>query len=524
MHKYVLLLALGFCSTGLMAQRAQELKPEQITLFSNGTYYLRQEGKLQADSLGKSFLTFPQKPINGTLWIYNTNKDTRISQIDFGEQKLKRSYDAYSLGTLLKGNVGKTVELTVIGEGQNPSTIYSGLLLNVKTVDDVNNWIVVLKGTNPMGKSSIRLIQLSQIKNANFSGYDNINMRFEQDSSAVVATVQANKTNTSYPVGMMSLQQGMQWKPSYLLRLESKDKARLSLKATILNDAFDLNEVPVSLVVGNPKMVDNSLDPVVGGVQAPPPVRYAPRAYNKMAMNRAAVYEDADSSPAYVQDEYVTEGSQSEDFYLFNAGKLSLKKDQRSVVPIAQNVVDFEHLYDLEIGHNFNYNESDQPTRTNARHLIKFTNTLDYPLTDGIMMVVDENQSPLAQVSMPYVSKGGDGRVDVANARDVKAEVLETQTKREKNFRTVNKVSYDQLTISCKVKVTNALPKVAKVRAYRVFEGKLIEGDGGKSRVLSTNYGVNDSFNWEITKEMAAGSSMTYEITYKLLAPAREGQ
>ena len=94
MHKYALILALGFCSTGLMAQRAQELKPEQITLFSNGTYYLRQEGKLQADSLGKSFLTFPQKPINGTLWIYNTNKDTRISQIDFGEQKLKRSYDA----------------------------------------------------------------------------------------------------------------------------------------------------------------------------------------------------------------------------------------------------------------------------------------------------------------------------------------------------------------------------------------------------------------------------------------------
>jgi hypothetical protein len=277
--------------------------------------------------------------------------------------------------------------------------------------------------------------------------------------------------------------------------------------------------------VGNPKMVDNSLDPVVGGVPAAPPVRYAPRAYSKQLRgSRADIEMDATSAGAYVQEEYVTEGTQSEDFYLFNAGKLSLKKDQRSVVPIAQNVVDFEHLYDLGLGQNFNYNESDQPTKTNARHLIKFTNTLDYPLTDGIMMVVDENQSPLAQVSMPYVSKGGDGRVDVANARDVKAEVLETQTKREKNFRTVNKVSYDQLTISCKVKVTNALPKVAKVRAYRVFEGKLVEGDGGKSRVLSTNYGVNDSFNWEITKEMAAGSSMTYEITYKLLAPAREGQ
>jgi len=523
MHKYALILALGFCSTGLMAQRAQELKPEQITLFSNGTYYLRQEGKLQADSLGKSFLTFPQKPINGTLWIYNTNKDTRISQIDFGEQKLKRSYDAYSLGTLLKGNVGKYVELAVIGDGQNAGVTYSGVILNVKTVEDENNWIVVIKG-NIAGKSNIRLIELSQIKNANFAGYDNINMRFEQDSSAVVATVQANKTNTSYRVGMMSLQQGMQWKPSYLLRLESKDKARLSLKATILNDAFDLNEVPVSLVVGNPKMVDNSLDPVVGGVPAAPVVRYAHKRAMPMAMSKSAMYEDADSSPAYVQEEYVTEGTQSEDFYLFNAGKLSLKKDQRSVVPIAQNVVDFEHLYDLGLGQNFNYNESDQPTKTNARHLIKFTNTLDYPLTDGIMMVVDENQSPLAQVSMPYVSKGGDGRVDVANARDVKAEVLETQTKREKNFRTVNKVSYDQLTISCKVKVTNALPKVAKVRAYRVFEGKLVEGDGGKSRVLSTNYGVNDSFNWEITKEMAAGSSMTYEITYKLLAPAREGQ
>jgi len=523
MQKYWLIIALACCSTSLIAQRAQELKPEQITLFSNGTYYLRQEGKLQADSAGKSFLTFPQKPINGTLWIYNTNKDTRINQIDFGQQTLKRSYESESMKEILMANVGNTVELTLTSENStSPNTTYYGTLEAVRKGTDENNWMVILKGSVKLGINT-RVIPGYQIKNVNFPGANSISLRHEQDSTAVVATVKSNKANTNYPVGMMSLQQGMQWKPSYLLRLESKDKARLTLKATIMNDAFDLKDVPVSLVVGNPNMADMSLDAVVGGATPPP----RPRVYQRYNMAKAARMENAApmaDGEAYVAEEYAMQGSQSEDFYLFNAGKLSLKKDQRSVVPISQNVVDYEHFYELGLGSNLYQNQNDEPSRTNARHFIKFTNTLDYPMTDGIMMVVDENQSPLAQVNMPYVSKGGDGKVDIANARDVKAEVLETQTRREKNTRKFQNVSYDEITVRCKVKVTNALPRAAKVRASRQFNGIIDEADGGKTRLLAGNYGFNDQTTWEYTKEMPAGSSNTFTIVYHFLTPNNDGR
>ena len=64
-------------------------------------------------------------------------------------------------------------------------------------------------------------------------------------------------------VGMVYLQSGLRWLPSYKVTIDGAGQARVQLEATLVNDLTDLQDVSANLVIGVPAFVaQDTLDPI----------------------------------------------------------------------------------------------------------------------------------------------------------------------------------------------------------------------------------------------------------------------
>ena len=182
-------------------------------------------------------------PVLGTFWPYTTGAGKLVSA-RAGRDTVTEDKAAVDLRQIARANVGKDVVVV----DQNKERI-EGKLLAVPARDekDAAPGELLLVAT----ANGTRVVQLAQVRDLEVKGEFTAKLPVERQREQLTLTVEGADANTK--VGVMYVQRGLRWIPSYRLDIDGAGRAAVQMEASLVNDLVDLELATVHLVIGVPK-------------------------------------------------------------------------------------------------------------------------------------------------------------------------------------------------------------------------------------------------------------------------------
>lgn len=560
-------------SMGAFAQ----LQPTKLSVFSNGTFFEQKEGKLKFDH-NTAHVDLPGSILQGTFWLAG-NSDIKIKQIDVGIDTVKKVKSAQYLDDFLAGNEGKTVTLRFIQNlvaNPNPTLrTLSGTLVSFNK----QSGLIKLKTTD--GK--VILINADNLNDIDLDA--NANDTFKDDTLILRANIYLDKPVAEAPFNQVSMQTGLQWQPSYFIKLDNDKDARLIMKATVENGTeVSYDKIDLDLVVGSPQLFFGTATDPVSHFFAPPPPSLSynwdyegdsddeldyrgarnnrfRRAFTRnytiaattvngsMATGQGygsgsgiaprinvksklfeTIFDNNGSEfmadTAFYQinlditgdKDYSSEGKKSADLYYYKAGKVSLPKNTKTVLPISQSTIAYKHVYEAAIGDitNYAYNKAilnDEAKTVDVFHSLKLTNKTAAPLTEASVFVVNENEDPIAQDKITYTPINEDVSIKLSKAIDVSVKSKENEIGKDEKARKFNKKTYDKVMLKGTVDIVNSLDKAITLTLKKALRGEVTKTYGGTvvkpGRFLDIN--PISLIKWDIDLKPGEKKTIVYE-------------
>jgi len=226
------------------------LTPTAVNVFKNGTYFIVKEGTVYPKQ-SKISLDVPASPLLGTYWI-NTAKDVTISKITYVTDTLKSLSTAQTIPDIISANKGKKIKISYKSDEKTSKELSGTLvdyfkitgMMKIKTVDAKTYYILA-----------------SQV--SDFAVDDVPVDKMSSDSLVRLAKVEFSKSFESTPLKLVYMQTGIQWVPSYNVKLISDKELQLEMKALVETTAEDLDNCDLTLTVGNPQFFYGyNIDPI----------------------------------------------------------------------------------------------------------------------------------------------------------------------------------------------------------------------------------------------------------------------
>ena len=520
MKKIMVTLGLVMFTTAMFAQSA--LKPVQVNVFKNGTYFIAKEGSVPLKK-GSALLELPKQPLLGTYWL-NASKDTKISKVYFLTDTIRKTKIPQNFADIFKGSVGKKVRFAYsVGSEKNLREI-SGTLAEFYE------------------SSSIAKIKLADNKTTYFPVSSIVEFTIEDtgvgmlsvDSLIRVAKIFLDKPLTNIDLRLVYMQAGIQWFPSYNIKIMNDNELQLEMKALVENYAEDIDDAELTLTVGNPQFFYGAtLDPIYNNyltslfdiktasmTTIPLQMQTYANENSYVAMDRsvnAGVFEQ--------YNDYSTEGEKTNDLYMYKIGKVSLPKQSKSSFQIFSTKLPYKDMYEVAIGDVVNYNyysyiSNDPEKRFDVYHSLQLTNVTTFPFTTAPAFVMNENLQPLAQDRLKYTPTGANVSVQLSKAGDVVVKNREEEVKKEENVKKVGKVYYNKVTIKGYIDIENLQNKKILLTVKKnLLANVLNASDGGKISKSGRYSNLNPfiDVNWEISLGTKEKKTITYE--YEVYAP-----
>ena len=214
--KYFSIFLISFFASKLYAQQQmQTLSPKRISIFKNGTFFVKKSGTVQVENK-QFYIAPPSNVLLGSFWIY-TNSDTKLKSISVQNDTVKMLKSCAGIGDYVSLNVGKIIslysaidKLTVVGTVLKYDTKTD--FLKLKTTDSK----IIITKLN--GFSQLQML-------------DQVNDKIDIDTVQYIAKVVLDKNVNTIEASTLSLHDGIKWQPSYLLKVINDNEAELSLKA-----------------------------------------------------------------------------------------------------------------------------------------------------------------------------------------------------------------------------------------------------------------------------------------------------
>ncbi len=515
----VLSLVLLFICQMASAQ-TNELKTLQVNIFKNGTYFISKEAKASGDV---AKFPVPPGPLQSTFWIYTT-KDNKINRIDVLTDTVKVSRKPASLSDYIIANKGKKASITyTFGQGSMNSTasgVIKDISFNMLKLEDIAGKTVLVNMQNVL----------------EFSLSEKENSKFTTDSTMRIAKVYFKQTVADEPILLSYMSSGIQWLPSYSIRLSDAGKLQLEMKALIENYSEGILNADVVLTVGKPQMLYGAaIDPIVndyfsgggsGGYTANPVYNYgafaqstAPMMYDNSIVSEEKSYDGYAGDLNYT---YNTEGEKTNDLYIYKLGKVSLPKNTKSSFSIFSSSIPYEDLYEVNINDYVNFYSTQSIQKNDDRyfevyHSLRITNATNFPFTTAPVFVQDEKLNPLAQDQIKYTPKGSKVKVQLSKAVDVQVKGDETELSRSENLKKFNNSQYRKVTIKGVVHLENLQDKNITLNVTKAIMGEITEvSDGGvitkPGKFTGLNPNTSSEWNIELSGNQKKDITYTYDV------------
>lgn len=503
-------------------------KPTHISVFKNGTFFITKEAEVKPASGAFSFVP-PSNALNGTFWLA-AGKENKITSISIKPDTVKVTRAVQNIPQFISSSIGKNI--TLILPPYNSTGSQREIKGTVLAFFEASQ-IAKLK----MADGKVMMCSIANVLEAYNDGSSADT--WQQDSLTRMAKVKLQNNTGKINVSTVALQTGMNWVPSYYLKLNDDKTARLELKATIANSSAEaINNAAVDLVIGNPQLFYGSqLDEISTDylqTQVLDYNRYAQNNYrlNNMYANNvmeADVISTGRKGAAYTPPpidmaNYDTEGEKTNDLYYFNLGNLDIEPYSKSIVPLLTTELGYKDLYELAIPDissywNNRYVNNNNPNQTfDTWHVLKIDNTGKAPFTKGPIFVIDQKDRPLAQDEMKYTAKGAEAKVQLSKAVDIQAKNKDEVVNASSGTKIIDGHTYTIALLKGKIEVNNYQPKSVKISIVKTVTGTVRTSSGADvDAVPQYNYyrNVLSTMKWE--KEIAPGAKLELEYQYEVL-------
>jgi hypothetical protein len=515
-------------------QAQDNVNTKSISVFKNGIGYFIKEMKVnvadgkyifenlpirtgaesQAGQPAYNYSYAEQNPvIFGTIW-FAADGNT-IKSVNAYDKKIQKSRLILTMKELIESNVGKTADIKLSYQDKS----FKAKILKVESD------VVVFEK-----ESKFMAVNVAWITDIEMSEKPEMNYKTEESNKAIELTFA--KSASGQPVSVMYLQKGITWAPNYLIELLDDSKARISLRASLLNDIEDIENTDLNFVVGVPSFKYANVESpllsktnVAGFLSALSGYSGSTDYYNRNMMNAPAMAQSYDYSPPPSPAESYNvsmDNASNEELYLYRMKGVTLKKGGRALYSVAQINTDYENLYSVELPSNYNvYTSTLQQDRKNdVWRSIKFKNESKIPFTTGTAYITKLNSGisePLSQNELKYTPVNGSNEVKMTIAPDVLV------TDSEKEIDRVEKAKQftywnDLITMEGKVEIKNYKDKKIKLKIHRMIDGELANSSDKWDSQSILNYSdarnKKNDVNWEI--EVKSGETKTITYSYKI--------
>ncbi len=513
----------GLGSTGLAADDSArlKLKTDKVIVFKDGYGMFIHSGTAVCDGNGEIYLDeVPDSAVLGSFWA--TSDDGAPISMKAGYGTLTNTIEKSAVCTrqieILIENKGKECTLSV------ENKTYTGKIREVLTREgsrliqpveyssfslDAGRYsnmprpailsLVEQQGTHFVLTTEqgdvllpVDSIKTLTIKNMTMTRNDVVT----ETVSKKRLTLRFDSPGKKKKISIVYFRPGLRWIPTYRINLTegAKKIAKLSLQAELLNEAEDLNDVPVDIVVGVPNFRFRSvvspmiLEKVLKDTlaQAAPQIMGGQAFSNAMFSQRAGEFrgdarsDDEGAGGAIALPPELTTGG-AQDLFIYSLPKLTFKVGDRMAVHISDSEVPYRDVYTWEV----TLKKPDIATapsgagvtsplalgKNEVWHQVELENTTRIPWTTGAAMLMQGNQ-PLAQELMTYTSPGGIVRVPVTVSVDTRGTASESETNRTLNALSWEGHSYAKITDEVKLLLTNRKKEALDFEITFRFGGK----------------------------------------------------
>jgi len=480
---------------------------ERVALFKNGLGFFVAESALP-DATGPVVIgPFPAAS-HGTFWVaYPAN--VRLENLVARETVMEESVEAITVPELLRANVGKKVRVRVsyedklVGEG----TIVHFPEDREPTDEDA---YVTGRASVPWGRpggpgqSQLVLIETADgmmaiaphsIWRVEFPDKD-VARSFTRKVKAAQLHAHLNKPAPGGVLTTTYLAKGITWAPSYAIDVSDAETARLSAKATIINEAADLDGVDVTLVTGFPNLrFADVLSPFALKENLAQFLQSLTRGESRREGEARSVVTQniayfgaggyggglGAAMPERPVPDYraAAAGQAAEDLFLYPLDDVTLQKDEVGYYPLFTESVPYTHIYQWEIpdyvteGERYLQRAEERRERPEeVWHSLRIENTTKVPWTTAPAETVQNGQI-LGQDILSFTPPGGEATVRITQAVSVKATQTEVETARERNAARFYERPYDLVSIEGNLSVENFLAKSVTLEITKTVSGEV---------------------------------------------------
>lgn len=530
MTKRKLLLLGGLClCASLLAQDVQkDFQTSSISIFKNGTAFFIKSGTIEATD-GSYRITDNLPPaLFGTYWMNAPTGALSALSSYVDTLNTAKAMPAKTISEMLQANLGKKIILHVGKDEQIAGTVES-LNQNASYASQIVTFRM---------EDKWRTFLVSEIRRIDF--FEKPEQEYERTSQEVKPVLQVDfaTDKKQQELDLMYLSNGLSWTPLYLIELTGAERAKLSLRAEVVNTIEDIENTDVNFVVGVPNFsFADKLSPLIALAHPQYPGNVTARSMNMLSNTIASqtitysVEEDfAFDVPATTSG---LQGSAEEDLYFYTLEDMSLKKGGRGHYPVFTADINIAHIYECNLPQNntdkYAYREDYlfSPNPNKVFHSIKVVNDTEYPFTTGAALVVKNEQDtkPISQDRLNYTPVNGNSFVKLTEAPDVHIKQAEKAVNRSENAKKITRGGdayyYDLITVAGQVKVKNYKTQKIDLNIRRPIIGELKE----TSIKWLTSERINTSGNlnkltdvcWETS--VNAGDELTITYTYEVYVP-----
>ncbi|MFK7742447.1 MAG: hypothetical protein AB8H80_19190 [Planctomycetota bacterium] len=461
----------------------------ELTAFKDGHAFVRCETALPADAGGRVVLEELPKPVLGTFWPYALNGATLVAA-RAGRVETKRDHDVTTLLELAEANIGAVVVADVDGESDD----VTGRLRAVRK-SGKKGLLMIETPVGVLAVPSARLLDLRVPQD--FKG----TLQRTEQKKQLVLSVQGGDAKAK--VGVLYVQKGFRWIPSYHIDLDGSGTAEVRMQATLVNDLVDLEGASVQLVVGVPKFAfADMVDPISLQQQMAQLAsanaqnfRFDNSISNVLSNSLMTQVPSSGGARTAAADPKVEEGDGNEDLYVIPVRNITLKKGERMVVPVATFSLPYTDVYRLDVAlappADYRRGLQDQRAQQLARelssprvrHLLRLENTHSAPLTTSPALVLNGGRI-LGQAHLKYAARGASTDLELNVAIDVQVDSSERETGRKGNV-LMDGTNFRRIEIAGTTELTNRKGEAIEVEVQRRILGLIDEaGQGGVKRQL----------------------------------------
>jgi hypothetical protein len=494
------------CAMSGEATAQVEAELQQVALFKNGLGFFVSE--VACPDKKDSFSFVPSAAAShGTFWVAYPPK-VKLESLIAKEVESEKSMEAISIEELLRANVGRIVQLSFDDKGE--STIKGIINSFAENRQDPQpnpyapgreNYSDSSRYIRPPTRASLIIVETDagevavdsqRVRRVEFiDGKPRKTFTSKRKSMQLDVKLAAPAGGRELTVSYLA--KGITWAPSYIVDITKDDKARVSAKAVVINEACDLDGVTIQLVTGFPHlqfadivsplaMKENLAQFLQSLIRGESEHRSVSVMSNVMRQSAEFGVGGRRGDMMAPMPEYgaAEAGRVAEDLFLYPVEKVHLKKGEVGYLPLFTESVPYKHIYQWKIPdyvteeerYSYDRRREEREREEEVWHCLRMENSTKVPWTTAPAEIVKEGLI-LGQDTLNYTPVKGETTLRITRAVSVKAEQLELETERERDAAQLYGHHYDLITVEGKLSVTNFQKKAITLEITKTLSGEI---------------------------------------------------